>query len=258
MTTARLSLLTVIAALSVGCAGAPSPEVPNAGVPKLGASASQPLLVSLRAERAQRGGEPRPLLAEDRIKTGERYAFRVTPTHEAYVLLVQYDIDGSAAVIFPARDPARRIPANQETRIPLPGQWLEVEGPPGKENIFVIVSEASLDPPDPRSLVVPSDQRTPRTETTAPPAPGPTPPPASSPTPRPSMTPLPPPASGSSSSPKVSHLSSAIKPVSNLFAGGMPGLITRSTKLVGDAGSYQAQADAQGVVVLHFALNHVE
>jgi hypothetical protein len=228
----------------------------------------------------------------ERARPGDRIAFYVTPSRNAYIGIVQFYADGTQEVLFPRSGATAEVTAGRSTRVPPKGQWLQVYGAPGEEHVFVVATVEPLDRSDPELFSLVSDVRR---APVADPVPGaswadpansadPTssaetpallPAPGASGTHAPTASPTTPPrvprhallvssatSTGTSPlpAPAATPAASPPPPPGPKYAAGMKGFNLRSArlralKLVGTP-EYEASAD-RNVVVLHFVFEHV-
>ncbi len=263
------SLPVLIALAALGC----GPKEPARDPSQPGETAKAPLVMKMRAVRVDGSGEL-PFQINDPLKNGQRIAYYVTSDQDAYVYVMQFFADGSPpSVLFPDQG-EQRIAGGRETRVPLAGQYLELEGEPGMENVYVVATRQPLDASAPELAKLVHDVRVSPGKNDPAPPPAPEPQTAPSPSPSPSLEPTaaPPSAQAIVDKPKpapVKAIALPRPPPPNNYTALLQtrsidltpcpaeaGLTCRSLKLV-KGSSYEGVADENGVVVIHFAFQHV-
>ena len=258
-----------LATLAAGCSRQEPAQVPV----QPAETAKGPLVMKMRAVHTDAGGEA-PFKINDPLKNGQRIAYYVTADQDAYVYVMQFFADGSPPnVLFPPRG-EQKISGGKETRVPLAGQYLELEGEPGLENVYVVATRSPLKTSDPELAGLVHEVRT---SPSAEPAAAPTAPPAvaSAPLAEPPAPSAAPPLTSAQAivdkpKPPAPPPSFPRPPAANNYLAllktrsidlGAPcpegsGLKCRSLKLV-QGTSYEGVANENGVVVIHFAFQHV-
>lgn len=107
------------------------------------AAETGPLDVTMRV-RAKAGGELRALAPGDTLKSGDFVEMYVKSSRTAFVYLVQFFPDGTAAVLYPQQG-AARVPAGKELRIPAGTDWFQLDEHTGEEHVYLVASLEPLD-----------------------------------------------------------------------------------------------------------------
>lgn len=118
------------------------------GLQKVQSEAEGALLLSLRVQTRE-GSALRGLTDGETLRTGDVIQFVVAVDQPAYVYIVQYFADGSAAVLHPESGDALLRPG-YEARIPEPGHVFKLVPPPGDEMVYFIASRRTLGEADER------------------------------------------------------------------------------------------------------------
>jgi len=138
----------VPATTSASAAAPVASAEPAAGEPaaaKSGAILMAVRAVTMNADRRAR----RPLEIDDRLQSGDFFAYHVRVDRDAYVYVLQFYADGSAAVLFPAEG-AVRVSADTEQRLPADERgWFRLDDATGTEHLYVIAAVAPLEQADP-------------------------------------------------------------------------------------------------------------
>ena len=101
--------------------------------------------VAMDAQRSER----RPLQIDDRLQSGDFFAYYVRVDRDAYLYVLQFYPDGSAAVLFPSAG-AVKVSAGAEQRLPADERgWFRLDEATGTEHLYVIAAEAPLEQSDP-------------------------------------------------------------------------------------------------------------
>jgi hypothetical protein len=99
--------------------------------------------------QAKEGGGLRTVRETDVLRTGDLLQFVVSVDQPAYVYIVQYFADGSAAVLHPESGDALVRPG-YEARVPEAGSWFKLVPPSGTEVVYFIASRRALGEADER------------------------------------------------------------------------------------------------------------
>jgi hypothetical protein len=118
------------------------------GLQKVVAEPDSPLTLSIRVQTKE-GSALRSLADGETLRTGDVIQFMVAVDRPAYVYIVQYFADGSAAVLHPEGGDAQLKPG-YEARIPEPGQVFKLVPPAGAEVVYFIASQKTLGEADVR------------------------------------------------------------------------------------------------------------
>jgi hypothetical protein len=118
------------------------------GLQKVDAEPENGLSLTIRVQTRE-GTAVRTLADGETLRTGDLVQFMVAVDAEAYVYVVQYFADGSAAVLHPETGDAR-LPPGYETRIPEPGSVFKLVPPAGEEVVYFIASRRALGEADER------------------------------------------------------------------------------------------------------------
>jgi hypothetical protein len=118
------------------------------GLKKVQAEPETPLSLSLRVQTKE-GAGLRSVTDGETLRTGDVVQFVVAVDQAAYVYIVQYFANGSAAVLHPERGDALLQPG-YEARIPEPGQVFKLVPPAGEEIVYFIATRRTLGEADER------------------------------------------------------------------------------------------------------------
>ncbi|MFO0579752.1 MAG: DUF4384 domain-containing protein [Polyangia bacterium] len=137
--------------LSLALVSAPLPLSLLWPLPTAAAEAA-PLHVRVQLDRLSAGGgQRRPVLPGETLRSGELFALRVTVSQDAYVYVLQASPGGGRLQLFPAAGdtlPDRLLKANVETSLPAQG-GVALDEEVGEENIVVIAAPVPLPQADP-------------------------------------------------------------------------------------------------------------
>ncbi len=118
------------------------------GLQKVVAEPDSALTLSIRVQTKAESGL-RSLADGETLRTGDVIQFMVAVDQPAYVYIVQYFADGSAAVLHPEGGDTLLRPG-YEARIPEPGQVFKLVPPAGAEVVYFIASRKTLGEADQR------------------------------------------------------------------------------------------------------------
>jgi hypothetical protein len=118
------------------------------GLQKVHEEAENALSLSFRVQTRD-GSGLRSIVDGETLKTGDLVQFVMAVDQPAYVYVVQYFADGSAAVLHPEEGDALLRPG-YEARIPEPGQVFKLVPPAGEEVIYFIATRRTLGEADER------------------------------------------------------------------------------------------------------------
>jgi hypothetical protein len=118
------------------------------GLQKVMAEPDSALTLSIRVQTKE-GSVLRSLADGETLRTGDVIQFMVAVDRPAYVYIVQYFADGSAAVLHPDGGDAL-LKTGYEARIPEPGQVFKLVPPAGAEVIYFIACQKTLGEADQR------------------------------------------------------------------------------------------------------------
>jgi len=118
------------------------------GLQKVPAEAESALTLSVRVQTKE-GSALRSIADGETLSTGDVIQFMVAVDQPAYVYIVQYFADGSAAVLHPEAGDTL-LKAGFEARIPEPGQVFKLVPPAGAEVVYFIASRKTLGEADQR------------------------------------------------------------------------------------------------------------
>lgn len=100
--------------------------------------------ISITAKiQVNRDGEIKPVLPGESLYNGDRLEIFATVGQPAFVYVVQFFADGNSAIVFPETGDVQ-LDANRETRIPVSGQWFELDASRGRENIYLVAAAQPL------------------------------------------------------------------------------------------------------------------
>ena len=125
------------ATIAVGCGG--KDPAGEGSTTQVTTGAAGALEVTLSAS-TQSEPEPRMIGVGETLRSGDKIAWSVSVTRPAYIYVLQFFPDGSAAVLFP--DGAENNRVDESQRIP-PSGWFQLDDAQGQENVYVV---ASVDP----------------------------------------------------------------------------------------------------------------
>jgi hypothetical protein len=132
----------------VGLAGSSGAWAQERGLKKVAAEPESALTLSIRVETKE-GSALRSLADGETLRTGDLIQFMVAVDQPAYVYIVQYFADGTAAVLHPEGGDVLLRPGF-EARIPEPGQVFKLVPPAGSEVVYFIASRRALGEADQR------------------------------------------------------------------------------------------------------------
>jgi hypothetical protein len=118
------------------------------GLQKVNEETQSALSLSFRVQTRD-GATVRNLSDGEMLRTGDVIQFLVAVDQPAYVYVVQYFADGSAAVLHPEEGDALLRPG-YEARIPEPGQVFKLVPPAGEEIVYFIATRRALGEADER------------------------------------------------------------------------------------------------------------
>jgi hypothetical protein len=118
------------------------------GLKKVQGEGETDLALSLRVQ-VKEASTLRTVADGESLHTGDLVQFVVAVDQPAYVYIVQYFADGSAAVLHPEGGDAQIRPG-YEARVPEPGSWFKLVPPPGSEAVYFIATRRALGEADQR------------------------------------------------------------------------------------------------------------
>ncbi|MBT8491707.1 MAG: DUF4384 domain-containing protein [Deltaproteobacteria bacterium] len=136
--------LVVLGCVSCG-GGGPAPETAAPApvaqpTPDPAAEPAGPVKLSFRVH-AKDGQSVRAIAPGETLRSGDKIALSLDLDQRAYLYVVQYFADGTAAVLFPQGDEQNRLVG--VTRIPSRG-WFRLDDNTGEENVYVVASVRPL------------------------------------------------------------------------------------------------------------------
>ena len=112
------------------------------GLQKVQGEGETALSLTLRVQ-VKDGAGLRTVADGESLHTGDLVQFVVAVDQPAYVYIVQYFTDASAAVLHPEGGDALLRPG-YEARVPEPGSWFKLVPPPGSEAVYFIATKKAL------------------------------------------------------------------------------------------------------------------
>jgi hypothetical protein len=96
---------------------------------------------------------------------GDRLRFRFRANFNGYLYVMDYGTSGKYSLLFPREETGEdnRIEAGREYRIPATESWFRVDGPPGHDLVYWLVSPLPLAQGGPGLPVLPKDRQPPKT-----------------------------------------------------------------------------------------------
>jgi hypothetical protein len=137
----------VLALLVAVFSSGPAPAQER-GLQKVQGEGETELSLSLRVQ-VKDGSTLRTVADGEALHTGDLVQFVVAVDQPAYVYIVQYFADGSAAVLHPEGGDALLRPG-YEARVPEPGSWFKLVPPSGSEAVYFIATRRALGEADER------------------------------------------------------------------------------------------------------------
>lgn len=97
--------------------------------------------------------------------TGDRLRFRFRADFNGYLYVMDYGTSGKYSLLFPREETGQdnRIEAGKEYRIPATESWFRVDGPPGHDLVYWLVSPLPLAQGATGIPVLPKDRQPPKT-----------------------------------------------------------------------------------------------
>jgi hypothetical protein len=97
--------------------------------------------------------------------TGDRLRFRFRADFNGYLYVMDYGTSGKYSLLFPREETGEdnRIEAGKEYRIPATESWFRVDGPPGHDLVYWLVSPLPLAQGAAGIPVLPKDRQPPKT-----------------------------------------------------------------------------------------------
>ena len=97
--------------------------------------------------------------------TGDRLRFRFRADFNGYLYVMDYGTSGKYSLLFPREETGQdnRIEAGKEYRIPATESWFRVDGPPGHDLVYWLVSPLPLAHGATGIPVLPKDRQPPKT-----------------------------------------------------------------------------------------------
>jgi len=92
--------------------------------------------------------------------SGDRVRFRFSANFDGYLYVMNYGSSGKHSLLFPREETGRdnRIAAGREYRIPATEAWFRIDGPPGHDVVYWLVSPLALAGADAGVLPLPKDK----------------------------------------------------------------------------------------------------
>ena len=115
------------------------------------------MLVDIILEQ-KRDGKVEQMAPTHVFKTGDVVRLRLRSHYNGFLYVLDQGSSGKSSTIFPATETGsnNRVSANQEYLVPaVEDGWFEVEGPPGFDVLFFLLSPSEIQPPSPSSLSAP-------------------------------------------------------------------------------------------------------
>ena len=99
------------------------------------------------------------------FETGDRMRFRFRASFDGYLYVMDYGTSGKYSLLFPRDETGRenRIEAAKEYRIPATEAWFRIDGPPGHDVVYWLVSPLPLAGPDDGFPPLPKEKQPPKT-----------------------------------------------------------------------------------------------
>ena len=99
------------------------------------------------------------------FETGDRMRFRFRASFDGYLYVMDYGTSGKYSVLFPRDETGRenRIERALEYRIPATEAWFRIDGPPGHDVVYWLVSPLPLAGPDDGFPPLPKEKQPPKT-----------------------------------------------------------------------------------------------
>ena len=96
----------------------------------------------------QEGGAFKPVDPGFVFEKGDRLRFRFRANFDGYLYVMDYGTSGKYSLLFPREETGRenRIESGKEYRIPATEAWFRIDGPPGHDIVYWLVSPLPLAP----------------------------------------------------------------------------------------------------------------
>jgi hypothetical protein len=96
---------------------------------------------------------------------GDRVRFRFRANFDGYLYVMDYGTSGKYSLLFPREETGRqnRIERALEYRIPATEAWFRIDGPPGHDVVYWLVSPLPLAGPDAGFPPLPKEKQPPKT-----------------------------------------------------------------------------------------------
>ena len=146
---------SIVALLCFACGLAAQQRAPNA---------EPALRMEITLER-QEGGAWKAVDPGLVFDAGDRVRFRFRANSGGYLYVMDYGTSGKYSLLFPREETGRenRIEPGREYRIPATEAWFRIDGPPGHDVVYWLVSPLLLTSGDSAVLPLPTAKQPPKT-----------------------------------------------------------------------------------------------
>ena len=113
--------------------------------------------VQIALEKKSADGKVEPIASDHVFATGDQIRLRITSDFDGYLYVMVQGSSGSFRTAFPAPDAGNdnHVTRGQAILIPSNGDWFEVDGPPGFDTLYFLLSPEPIVTPAANAFVAP-------------------------------------------------------------------------------------------------------
>ncbi|MES2390170.1 MAG: DUF4384 domain-containing protein [Acidobacteriota bacterium] len=113
--------------------------------------------VKIELEKKSADGKVNPIASDHVFTTGDQIRLRITSDFDGFLYVMVQGSSGSFRTAFPAPDAGNdnHVTRGQAILIPSNGDWFEVDGPPGFDTLYFLLSPEPIVTPSANAFVAP-------------------------------------------------------------------------------------------------------